>query len=60
MLESLSVFQRKTLRSILKLSKTAANCAIYFLCGELPIEGQIHRDIFTLFYTVWANPETKI
>ena len=58
--EPLCIFQRKVLRSILKLSKTAANCAIFFLCGELPFEGKLHRDVFSVFYSIWANPETKI
>ena len=44
-LESLSLFQRKTLKSILKLSITAPTPAVHFLTGELPIEGKIHRDI---------------
>ena len=26
----------------------------------LPIEGKIHRDMFSLFYGVWCNPDTKI
>ena len=40
-LESLSLFQRKTLKSILKLSITAPTPAVHFLTGELPIEGKI-------------------
>ena len=59
-LEPLSLFQRKTLKSILKLSITAPTPAIHFLTGELPIEGKIHRDVFSLFYSIWKNPETKI
>ena len=59
-LEPLSIFQRKTLKSILKLSITAPTPSIHFLTGELPIEGKIHRDVFSLFYGVWANPDTKI
>ena len=59
-LEPLSVFQRKTLKSILKLSLTAPTPAIHFLTGELPIEGKIHKDIFSLFYCIWANPDLKI
>ena len=59
-LESLSLFQRKTLKSILKLSLSAPTPSIHFLTGELPIEGKIHRDVFSLFYSIWANPETKI
>jgi hypothetical protein len=28
--------------------------------GELPVEGRLHRDVFSLFYSVWSNPDTKI
>ena len=45
-LEPLAIFQRKTLKSILKLSVTAPTPSVHFLTGELPIEGKIHRDIF--------------
>ena len=48
------------MKSILKLSKTAPTPAIHFLTGELPIEGKIHRDVFSLFYSIWTNPDTKI
>ena len=58
-LEPLSIFQRKTLKSILKLSLTAPTPAIHFLTGELPIEGKLHRDVFSLFYSIWANPDLK-
>ena len=56
----LSLFHRKTLKSFLHLSKTAPTPAIHFLLGELPMEGKIHRDMFSLFYSVWTNPNTKI
>ena len=59
-LEPLTLFHRKTLKSILKLSKTAPTPAIHFLTGELPIEGKVHKDIFSLFYSIWSNPDTKI
>ena len=59
-IEPISLFQRKTFKSILKLSKTAPTPAIHFILGEIPIEGLIHRDIFSLFYCVWSNPDTKI
>ena len=59
-LEPLALFQRKTLKSILRLSVSAPTPSIHFMTGELPIEGKIHRDIFSLFYGVWANPDTKI
>ena len=59
-LEPLALFQRKCLKSILKLSITAPTPAVHFLTGELPIEGKIHKDIFSLFFSVWSNPDTKI
>ena len=59
-LEPLCIFQRKTLKSILKLSITAPTPSIHFLTGELPIEGKIHQDIFSLFYSIWSNPDTKV
>ena len=59
-IEPLALFQRKTLKAILKLSITAPTPAVHFLTGELPIEGKIHKDIFSLFFSVWSNPGTKI
>ena len=56
----LSLFHRKVLKSFLHLSQTAPTPAIHFLLGELPMEGKIHRDMFSLFYSVWNNPDTKI
>ena len=56
----LSVFHRKVLKSFLHLSQSAPTPAIHFLLGELPMEGKIHRDMFSLFYGVWINPDTKI
>ena len=59
-LEPFSVFHRKTLKSIFKLSISAPTPAIHFLASELPIEGQINRDVFSLFYSVWSNPNSTI
>ena len=59
-LQPLTIFHRKTLRGILSLSKTANIPALHFLLGELPIEAQIHKDIFSLFFSVWKNPDCKI
>merc|ERR1711942_308601 len=56
----MGIFHRKTLRGILSLSRYSTTPAIHFLLGELPIEGKIHRDVFSLFYSVWRNPESKI
>ena len=36
------------------------NESIHFLTGELPKEGKIHKDVFSLFYSIWSNPNTKI
>ena len=60
MIEPLAVFHRKTLKGILNLSKYASTQAIHFLLGELPIEGKIHRDVFSLFYSIWRNPNSKL
>ena len=59
-LEPLALFQRKILKSILKLSLTAPTPSIHFLTGELPIEGQIHKDIFSTFFCIWSNPDCKV
>ena len=59
-LAPLAIFHRKTLKSFLSLSQSAATPAIHFMLGELPMEGKLHRDVFSLFYSVWKNPDTKI
>ena len=59
-LQTLSIFHRKTLRGILNLSKSSNIPALHFLLGELPMEGKIHRDVFSLFFSVWSNPQSKI
>ena len=56
----LNIFHRKILRGILNFSRNSNIPALHFLLGDLPIEGQIHRDIFSLFYSVWSNPQSKI
>ena len=60
LINRLSIFQRKPLKGVLKVSKQASTAGIHFLTGELPIEAKIHRDVFSVFYSVWANPDTKI
>ena len=59
-LEPLALFERKVIKAILKLSSTASTSAIYFLTGELPVEGKIHKDIFSNFFSIWTNQDTKI
>ena len=48
------------MKSIFKLSKTASSVAIHFLGAELPIEGKLNRNMFSLFYSIWTNPQMKI
>ena len=59
-MEPLKLFQRKILKGILHFSMSAPTPSIHFLCSELPIEGKIHKDMFSLFYSVWNNPNSKI
>ena len=42
------------------MSKQASTAGIHFLTGELPIEAKIHKDVFSVFYSVWRNPDIKI
>ena len=56
----MQVFQRKCLKSFLSLSERSSTAGIHFLLGELPLQGRIDRDVFSLFYNIWCNKETKI
>ena len=58
-LKTLTVFHHKILRAILKLSPYSPVAPLYFLLGELPIEASLHMDIFSLFWNIWSNPQTK-
>ena len=57
---SATKFHRKILRGILKLGPVSPIPPLYFLLGELPVEAMIHLDTLTLFWSIWANPQTKI
>ena len=59
-LHPLTMCHRKILRGILNLSKSSNISALHFLLGELPIEAKIHQDVFSLFFSVWRNPDSKI
>ena len=59
-LKTITTFHHKTLRGILKLSPSSPVAPLYFLLGELPIEATIHLDMFSLFWNVWSNPQTKV
>ena len=58
-LKSLTTFQLKILRAILKLSKFSPIVPLYFLLGELPVEATLHLDVLSLFWNIWVNPKTK-
>ena len=59
-MKSLIRIQRKLLRAFLGLSTRCPVPSIYHLLGELPIEGQIARDVFSLFWNVWSNRDTLV
>ena len=59
-LDPLSSFQRKVIRGFLHLSDRSPIPSLFFLTGELPIVARLHRDIFSLFYNIWINPESQI
>ena len=59
-LNPLSSFRRKVIRGFLHLSDRSPIPSLFFLTGELPLVARFHRDIFSLFYSIWINPETKI
>ena len=59
-MRTLTSFHNKILRGILKLSSRSPLAPLYFLLGELPIEAFLHQDILILFWSIWANPQTKI
>ena len=42
------------------MSRQASTAGIHFLTGEIPIEAKIHKDVFSLFFSVWTNPDSKI
>ena len=59
-MKSATNFHHKVLRGILKLSPVSPIAPLYFLLGELPVLASIHLDTLTLFWGIWANPQTKI
>ena len=59
-MKAISIFHNKVLRGFLKLSRSSPKAALYFLLGELPVEGKIHIATLMLFHTIWANSETTV
>ena len=49
---SLVLFQNKIMRGFLP--------ALYFLAGELPVEGVLHIHTLNLFYNLWTNPSSTV
>ena len=58
--QPLTTFHRKILRSFLHLSDRSPIPSLHFLLGEIPLEAKLHRDVFSLFYSLWINPHTKV
>ena len=58
--KSLEIFQKKTLRGFLKLSKSSPTPALFFLLGELPIEGLLHIRTLGLFHNILSNPRCTV
>ena len=59
-LQPIRVFHHKILRGFFKLSPYSPTAPLYFLLGELPIEATLHLDLFSLFWTIWSNPQTTV
>ncbi len=50
--ESLEQYHRKNLRFLQHLPQSTANCALFLLLGQIPIEAQIHIKILTFFRNI--------
>ena len=48
------------MRSFLHVSDHCPVPSLHFILGELTMEARLHRDVFSLFWCVWNNPQTKI
>ena len=59
-LKALELFHKKILRGFLKLSQTSPIPSLYFLLGELPVEGLLHIRTLGVFYNLWSNPHLSI
>jgi hypothetical protein len=59
-IKPMAVFQNKIMRGILKLSNTSPIPAIYFLLGELPVEGILHINTLSIFHTIRSNSDTTV
>ena len=51
--EPMEIFHHKVLRGCLKLSQSSPKPALFFILGELPIEGRLHMNTLSLFHNIW-------
>ena len=58
-MKQINLFHKK-LRAFLGLSDQSPSSGLFFIFGELPLEARIHRDVFSIFYSVLSNPGSKI
>ena len=57
-MKPLEIFHHKVLRGCLKLSQSSPKPALFFILGELPIEGRLHMNTLSLFHNIWECPDT--
>ena len=53
-------FHHKVLRGFLRLSPSSPVPSLYFLLGEPPLECRLHMHVFSLFYSVWSSPHSRM
>ena len=58
--KSLELFHRKVLRGFLKLSQSSPIPALFFLLGEMPVQGALQMQTLGLFHNIWSNPNTTV
>ena len=59
-MKSLNLFQNNVMRGFLKLSCSSPVPALYFLLGELPVEGIVHIRTLSTFHNICSNPNTTV
>ena len=59
-MKALETFHKKILKGFFKLSQASPIPSLYFLLGELPVEGVLHLRTLGLFYNLWSNPQLSV
>ncbi|CAC5371114.1 unnamed protein product [Mytilus coruscus] len=59
-LDIIDIFHKKCIKQLLSLPTSTATPAIYILSGQLPIEGQIHKKILSLFGNICRQPHDSL